>query len=259
MADRFLAAALVAAATFTATASLAADKVRVATEASFPPFSKTEADGRFTGFELDLGNAVCARAGLDCEWVKQDFDGMIAALLARKFDFVFSSMSITDERRKVVDFSLPYYNTPSKFVAAKDADLDVSPAGLEGRTVGVYAGSTQDGFLQEAFPGVDIRGYENIDQIAADLIAGRVDLMFVEALAAQEFVAKEEGRPYAFVGPDYNDPDRLGVGAGAMFRKDDDALRERVDAAIREVYADGTFDALADRYFDIEVRADKAW
>lgn len=262
MADRtrFLAAALLAAATVWASASYAAgDKVRVATEASFPPFSKTEADGRFTGFELDLGNAVCAHAGLDCEWVKQDFDGMIAALLARKFDFVFSSMSITDERRKVVDFSLPYYNTPSKFVAAKDSGLDVSPAGLAGKAVGVYGGSTQDDFLQKAFPGVEIRGYENIDQIAADLIAGRIDMMFVEALAAEEFLGKEEGRPYGFVGPDYMDPAVLGVGAGAMFRQDDDALRARVDKAIRDVYADGTFDELAKKYFDIDVRADGAW
>lgn len=251
MAKRFSLIALAILATAGISASTAAwgagEKVRVATEASFPPFSKTEADGSFTGFELDLGNAVCERAELDCEWVKQDFDGMIAALLANKFEFVFSSMSITDERKKAVDFSLPYYNTPSKFVAAKDSSLDISPAGLAGKTVGVYAGSTQDDFLQAEFPDVTIRGYENIDQIAADLVAGRVDLMFVEALAAEEFLAKEDGQAYAFVGPDYNDPAILGVGAGAMFRQDDDALRERIDAAIRAVYADGTFDQIADQ------------
>lgn len=252
--------AVVAAVGLTASAALAeGEKVRVATEASFPPFSKTEADGSFTGFELDLGDAVCERAKLDCEWVKQDFDGMIAALLAGKFEFVFSSMSITDERQKVVDFSLPYYNTPSKFVAPKDSSFDISPSGLAGKAVGTYAGSTQDDYLQAKFSDATVRGYENIDQIAADLVAGRVELMFVEALAAEEFLTKEDGQPYAFVGPDYNDPAILGVGAGAMFRKDDTELRDRVNAAIRDVYADGTFDAIAEKYFEINVRSDQAW
>src|SRR5262245_64990665 len=90
--------AVVGAAITLAAAAYAADKVRVATEASFPPFSKTEADGSFAGFEIDLGNEVCRRADLDCEWVKQDFDGMIAALLVNKYDMVFSSMSIKPER-----------------------------------------------------------------------------------------------------------------------------------------------------------------
>src|SRR5262245_19386867 len=85
-------------ATAAVTASAFAEPVKVATEASFPPFSKTEADGSFAGFEIDLGNEVCKRADLDCEWVKQDFDGMIAALLVNKYDMVFSSMSIKPER-----------------------------------------------------------------------------------------------------------------------------------------------------------------
>lgn len=241
-----------------ATGAAAEDKITVATEASFPPFSKTEADGSYTGFEIDLGNAVCERAGLTCEWVKQDFDGMIAALIAGKFDMVFSSMSITPERAEVVDFSIAYYDTPSKFVAAKGADLDVSPDGLSGKAVGVYGGSTQDEFLQAEFPDIEIRGYGNVDQIAADLVVGRVELMFVEATAAEEFLASEDGQGFAFIGPDFNDP-RLGEGAGAMFQQDDDALRERIDAAIREVYADGTFDKLAEPYFEISVRADSLW
>lgn len=254
-----LAAALAALAGLSIGSPLAAgERLSVATEASFPPFSKTEADGSYTGFEIDLGNAVCERAGLTCEWVKQDFDGMIAALLARKFDFIFSSMSITPERAQVIDFSIAYYDTPSKFVAAKNAKLDISPAELAGKAVGVYGGSTQDEYLQAEFPEVDIRGYGNVDQISADLVAGRVELMFVEATAAEEFLASDGGKGYGFVGPDYFDP-LLGKGAGAMFRQDEDDLRERIDAAIRQVYGDGTFDDLAAKYFDISVRADHLW
>ncbi len=247
------------AAALSAGAALAeGERVTVATEASFPPFSKTEADGSYSGFEIDLGNAVCEKAGLTCVWVKQDFDGMIAALLANKFDLVFSSMSITPERAEVVDFSIPYYDTPSKFVAAKGADLDTSPEGLAGKAVGVYGGSTQDEFLQAEFADVDIRGYGNVDQISADLVAGRIDLMFVEATAAEAFLGSEEGQSYAFIGPDFHSP-LLGKGAGAMFRQDQDALRAKIDAAIREVYADGTFERLAQPYFTVSVRADHLW
>lgn len=250
------AAAVIAVAGFAAPASFAAaDTVRVATEASFPPFSKTEADGTFSGFELDLGDAVCAKAGLECEWVKQDFDGMIAALLAGKYDFVFSSMSITEERQKVVDFSIPYYDTPSKFAARKDSGYDVSA--IDGKNVGVYAGSIQDDYLQREYPGINIRGYDNFDQITSDLVAGRIDLMFVEGTAAQEFLDTDEGADYGFIGPDIFHEESSG--AGAMFRKGEDALRERINEAIREVYADGTFDALAEKYFKISVRADESW
>jgi lysine-arginine-ornithine-binding protein len=252
-----IAAAIVATAGFAAATTMAAaETVRVATEASFPPFSKTEADGSFSGFEIDLGNAVCERAGLECEWVKQDFDGMIAALIAGKYDFVFSSMSITEEREKVVDFSIPYYDTPSKFAARKGSGIDLDA--LDGKTVGVYAGSIQDDYIQREYPGVEIRGYDNIDQIASDLVASRIDLMFVEGTAAQEFFDTEEGANYEFLGPDIFHEES--PGAGAMFRKgEDEELRERINEAIREVYADGTIDEIAAKHFTISIRADDSW
>src|ERR1700676_2149413 len=123
-------------------------KIKVATEASFPPFSQTEANGTYTGFEIDLGNEVCKRAGLTCEWVKQDFDGMIAALLAGKYEMVFSSMSIKPERAKVAEFSLPYYSDKYRFYARKGSGIAI-PDGLKGKTVGVYAGATQEQFLKK--------------------------------------------------------------------------------------------------------------
>jgi lysine-arginine-ornithine-binding protein len=238
-----------------------AETLKVATEASFPPFSQTEADGRITGFEIDLGNAVCAKAGITCEWVKQDFDGLIAGLIAKKYDFIFSSMSITEERKKAVDFSIPYYQTPYRFVARKGAGIEISDAGLKGKKVGVYAGATQDKYLQAKYAGiVEPRGYENIDQITADLVAGRIDLSFNEALAQAEFLKKPEGADFEFVGPEIVDDAIFGVGVGAVFRKGEDGLRERIDGALREVYKDGTFDGIAAKYFPgVTIRADAAW
>jgi arginine/ornithine transport system substrate-binding protein len=235
--------------------------IRVATEASFPPFSKTEADGSYSGFEIDLGTAICAHAKLDCHWIKQDFSGFIAGLNAGKYNMIFSSMSITDERKKVVDFSIPYYNTPYRFVEPKGANVEISNSGLRGKKVGVYAGATQEKYLKAKYAGVvEPRGYQSMDQINADLVAGRVDLAFNEELAGAEFLKTPAGQNFEFVGPEIQDPQIFGVGVGVVFRKGDDALRNKINDAIRAVYGDGTFDSLSAKYFGtVNIRADKSW
>lgn len=235
-----------------------AQTLTMATEASFPPFSKTEADGTYSGFEIDLGNEVCKRAGFECTWVKQDFDGAIAALQAKKFDIIFSSMSIKPERQKVVDFSLPYYNVASG-VFAKKGILSAVPADLNGKKVGVYGGATQDIYARKNFPGVDVRPYKSVDLMSADLIAGRIDAMFVEDIPGQEFLARPEGKDYQRVGDLFKDPS-LGAGVGAVVRKGD-VLKAKVDDAIRAIYSDGTFEKLEAKWLPsgANIRADNLW
>jgi lysine-arginine-ornithine-binding protein len=240
-------------------AAEAQEKVKVATEASFPPFSKTEADGSYSGFEIDLGNEVCKRAKLDCEWVKQDFDGMIAALIARKFNMVFSSMSIKPEREKVADFSIPYYAGKFVFYGKKGA-FDNFAEDIKGKRVGVYAGATQDQYVRKYYEGVlEPVGYENADQIHADLVNGRIDLAFGEQQPAIEFMNSAQGKDFGQAGPLVDDPDVLGRGVGAMFVKGD-PLKAQVDEAIRAIYADGTFDKLQAKWLGgADIRADKLW
>lgn len=235
-----------------------AQPVTMATEASFPPFSKTEADGSYAGFEIDLGNEVCKRAGLECTWVKQDFDGAIAALQAKKFDIIFSSMSIKPERQKVVDFSLPYYNVATGVFARKGV-LKAVPADLDGKKVGVYGGSTQDIYARQNFPGVEVRPYKSVDLMSADLVAGRIDAMFVEDLPGQEFLAKPEGKDFERVGDLFKDPS-LGAGVGAVVRKGD-PLKAKVDDALRAIYGDGTFEKIEAKWLPAgtNIRADNLW
>jgi lysine-arginine-ornithine-binding protein len=237
----------------------AADKIKVATEASFPPFSKTEADGSYSGFEVDLGNEVCKRANLECEWVKQDFDGMIAALLAKKYNMIFSSMSISADRQKVADFSIPYYVDKNVFYG-KTGSIKNIPADLKGKKVGLYAGSVQDQYIRTKYAGVvEVVGYENADQFHADLVNGRIDLAFGELLPAKIFLASPQGKGFEVIGPVIDDPNALGKGAGAMFRKGD-TLKAKVDDAIRAIYADGVFDKLQTKWLgDANIRADKLW
>lgn len=248
------------AASFLLSQAAAARDVTMATEASFPPFSQTEADGSYTGFEIDLGNAVCEHLEWNCTWVKQDFDGAIAALLANKFDIIFSSMSIKPERAEVADFSLAYYATPTAFFGAEDAGL-LPPSNLDGMVVGVYGGSTQQSYAEENFEGISIRQYENIDQMGADLKNGRIDLMFVEQLAGLVWTSSDEGDGYGMVG-DYIGLEEFGEqGAGAMFRQDDDDLREEVNRALRALYEDGTFDEIQAKWLPegTNIRADQFW
>ncbi|MCS0497296.1 transporter substrate-binding domain-containing protein [Ancylobacter sp. MQZ15Z-1] len=238
----------------------APEKVTIATEGAFPPFNQTEADGSFTGFEIDLGNAICKHAGLECTWVKQDFSGMIPALQAKKYDFIFSYMSINDERAKVGLFSIPYITDQFRFYGPKGSAVTL-PAGLDGKSVGVLSGSTGERFIKEKWGDkVDVRGYDNLDQVNADLEAGRIDYGFNAQLPVSVFLASPEGAGYAWFGPSYSDP-LLGRGAGAMFRKDETALRDKVNDAIRAVYADGTFKEIAARYFKpgVDVSAEPLW
>jgi ABC-type amino acid transport substrate-binding protein len=240
------------------TGAAVAEPLVVATEASFPPFSQTEADGSYTGFEIDLGNAVCAAAGFECTWVKQDFDGAIAALNASQFDLIFSSMSIKPEREEVADFSLPYYTGPSAFFAPAGTEGEAG-SWVEGRVIGVYAGSTQDAYMRANFPAAEVRGYENIDQIGADLVAGRIDGMFVEELAGLGFLAGADGAAFMKLEPIFDDA-ALGAGAGAMMRTGDERLA-RINEGIRAVYADGTFAALEDKWLPegATIAADHLW
>ena len=237
-----------------------AETVTVATEADYPPFSKTEADGHYSGFEIDLGNAVCAKAKLDCTWVKQEFAGMIPGLMARKFDMIFSSMSITPERAAAGLFSKPYLADQFRFYGPKGHDI-AFPDGLDGKRVGVFASSSGEQFIKAKWGDkVETRPYQNIDQVNADLEAGRIDYGFNAQLPVDAFLKSAAGAQSQWYGPSYNDP-VLGRGAGALLRKDETGLASKINEGIAAVYADGTFDKLSQRYFgsQIDIKADKLW
>ncbi|WP_394890498.1 transporter substrate-binding domain-containing protein [Mesorhizobium sp. AaZ16] len=130
-------------------------KAKIAVEGVYPPFNYID-KGELTGFDVEIGKALCAQAKLECEFVTQDWDGMIPGLLASKYDAIISSMSITEERKKKVDFTAKYYNTPAHFMAAKSAAIkDVSPKALAGKTIGVQGSTTQAAFLETNYKDLD--------------------------------------------------------------------------------------------------------
>ena len=248
-----LAVATVAIAGLTATAALA-QNVRIGTEGAYPPFNSIDKDGKLVGFDVDIAKALCDAAGFQCEFVVQDWDGIIPGLLAKKYDAIIASMSITEERKKKVDFTKKYYNTPAKFVAAKGANFDISPDGLKGKSVAVQRATTHENFVRDNFPGMDIRVYATQDEANADLVSGRVDLGMADSVALLDgFLNTPEGKDFAFIGPDYNDPRWHGDGVGIATRKGEDKLREALNMAIDKIRADGTYKMINDKYFDFDV------
>jgi polar amino acid transport system substrate-binding protein len=244
-----------------ARASLADDDVirfGVAAE-PYAPFSVKDSSGKWQGWEIDLMDAVCKQMKAKCEIVDVAWDGIIPALLEKKFDVIWSSMSITDERKKVIDFTDKYYYSPNVLVGAK-ADtrvFDVSkPETLKGLAIAAQSASLQAMYLQQKFTGViDLKIYPTLDDEVADLQAGRVDLMAAAGIQIQDFLKKPEGQAYE-VKVTLPHEKMFGYGDGGGLRKEDTALRDRLNAALRAVRASGEYDKITKRYFDFDIYGD---
>ncbi len=241
----------------TAYAQTDTKKIRIGVEGAYPPFSQINTDGKLIGFDIDIANAICKEMKADCTLVQQDFDSMIPGLLAKKIDAVIASMSITEERKRSVDFSDKYYQTPARFVTKADSKLEVTVDGLKGKRIGVQRTTIHDRFATAMFPKSEIVRYTKQDDVFLDLTAGRLDGALVDLIAAsQGFLKTAAGKGYAFSGPVFNDPKFFGVGAGIAVRKADTELRDQFNAAIKTIRGNGTYKKIQDKYFDFDVYTD---
>lgn len=230
-------------------------KIRIGVEGAYPPFSEVDKDGRLKGFEIDLAAAYCAEMKADCTLVQQDFDGLIPALQARKVDVIIASMTITDERKRTIAFSAPYYNSPGRFIGRTDAKFDVSVAGLKDKKIGVQRGTTHEKFALDTFKQSKVVSYATQDQVFLDLKSGRLDLTLADMVAVDEgFVKKPDGKGFGFVGPSFTDVKYFGVGMGVGMRKaDEKTLAKKFNDAIAALRANGGFKKLNDKYFVYDV------
>jgi polar amino acid transport system substrate-binding protein/arginine/ornithine transport system substrate-binding protein len=250
---RLLLAAALACTFPIANAQGAQGKLRVGVEGNYPPFSQLGPDGRLTGFDIDIAMAVCAQMKVECQLVQQEWDGMMPALRARKFDMIVASMTITEERRKAADFSDPYYDVPSRWVAKAGAFKDHSPASLKGRKIIVLRNSPRAAHVAANYKDSEVLLVNKETDVYLELASGRGDIGFGSSVVSSEaFLKKPEGRGFAQVGPTVR-LDAGGGGVGIAFRKGEDALRQNVNAALKAIKADGTYRKLADRYFDFDV------
>lgn len=239
--NRFI---LAAAMVLALTPTVSAQTTRLATEGAYPPFNYVDDAGKVGGFDVDVGNEICERAGLDCEWVVNEWDSLIPNLIAGNYDAIIASMSITEERMKSIDFTQQYFPPdPSTFLvmAGKSFDFDK----LSGVRIGVQSGTLQANHVDTAYAaGNQILKYDSADQALADLSAGNLDMIFAEGSYVGDTVAGSGGT-LAEAGPSL----ALGEGNGVGLRKADTELEAKMNDALTAMKADGTLDALITLYF----------
>ncbi|MCB1446046.1 MAG: ABC transporter substrate-binding protein [Rhizobiaceae bacterium] len=238
-------------------AALAADKIIIGTEGAYPPFNNLQADGTLTGFDIDIAKALCEEMKAECTFVTQDWDGIIPALQAKKFDAIIASMSITDERLQKVDFTDKYYNTPPALAVPKDSTLkDASEASLEGKVLGAQASTTHSNYAEAHMKTAEIKLYPTAEEYKLDLVNGRVDGVVDDIVVLSEWLKTEDGACCKILTALPVDPVINGRGAGIAIRKGEDALREKFNAAIKAIRANGKYQEINAKYFPFDVYGD---
>ncbi len=221
----------------TGTATLAQDTVRIGTEGAYPPYSFINDAGELTGFEIDLGNAICEKAGLTCEFVQNEWDSIIPNLTSGNYDLIMAGMSITQEREEVVDFSQDYYPPTASVYVGLSADADIAGGVVSAQTSTIQAGHV-------ASSGASLLEFATPEETVAAVQNGEAAAVFADFDYLKPLV-DASGGALVYVG----EPVPLGSGVGAAFRDSDDALREQVDAVLTEMKADGSLNELLVEWF----------
>lgn len=225
----------------------AGDKIRFGTEGAYPPFNQIDTSGRPTGFDVDIANALCAELKAKCSIVTQDWDGIIPALNGRKFDALVASMSITAERQRAVDFTDPYYTNKLQFIAAKASNF--SPTKLSGLVLGAQRATIAGTWLEEHVKDAEIKFYDTQDNAYLDLSSGRLDAILADKFVNWGWLKSAAGQDFEFKGEPVFDNDKVGIAV----RKGDDALRKKLNAALKAIVANGTYQKINDKYFPFNI------
>jgi polar amino acid transport system substrate-binding protein len=219
----------------------------------YPPYTMKDASGKWNGWEVDLMNAVCAEAKLQCEMNETAWDGIIASLTSKKIDVIWSSMSITAERKQTIDFTTMYYDTPTSIIGGKTGDLDITPDHLAGKTIGVQVSTTHEKYVQKYFAAKStVKTYQTQDEANQDLAAGRLDYVQADASALDAFIKSDQGKACCeFKSLVPEDKAVLGEGVGGGIRKEDTELKAKLDAAIKALAKSGKLTEITAKYPDL--------
>lgn len=232
--------------------AFAKDQINIATDATFPPFESVDASGKLVGYDIELMDAVCKAAELNCNIIGAAWEGMIPGLISKKYDALISQLTVTEARRKVMAFSDVYDIPTFRFVARKDINIDVTPAGLKGKTIAVQTGTPMDAYVTKNYPDSTIKRYSGGSEPYLELNAGRADIhMSYEAQIIHSFLRKDEGKNFELVGPRLTGKDapEFGEGVAIALNKSNKDLVERINAGLKIVRDSGELEALNARYF----------
>ncbi len=250
-----------------------ADKIKIGTEGAYPPWNSKDESGKLIGFEVELAYTLCRYIGEQCTIVEQDWDGMIPALIMRKFDAIMAGMSITAERQKAISFSQGYADEVASLAVMKGSSLEGldTPAGinltkpnsdakkalktltaaLAGKTVCVQTATIHQNFLDSGDVGkVNVRTYKTQDEVNLDLTAGRCDAALAAAVAFSDY-AEKSGKPVVLTGPTFSGG-AFGNGVGVGIRKDDTELLKKFNRAIDQARKNGDISRIATKWFGFD-------
>ena len=250
-----------------------ADKIRIGTEGAYPPWNSKDESGKLIGFEVELAWTLCRYIGEQCTIVEQDWDGMIPALIMRKFDAIMAGMSITAERQKAISFSQGYADEVASLAVMKGSDLEGmnTPEGinltlggsgvkktlktltgaLAGKTVCTQTATIHQNFLESGDVGkINLRTYKTQDEVNLDLASGRCDVALAAAVAFTDY-AEKSGKPVVLVGPTFSGG-AFGNGVGVGIRKDDTELLKAFNKAIEKARKNGDISRIATKWFGFD-------
>jgi len=226
------------------------ETLRIGTEGNYPPFSFHNADGRLTGFEVDLGNRLCDIIDTTCQWETMKFGDLIPALLKGRIDAIIASVAITPERRKRLAFSSKYYSTPIRFIAERNLTLTINPARLAGLRIGAGIGTTHADYIaRNLSAAVEPTLFPDQNETLSALIRGDLDLVLGDGLALWNFLNTPQGAAFTWVG----NPIYVDDGIGVALRPDEGELLSRFNEAIDKVLKNGTYLRVNARYFPFNI------
>ena len=250
-----------------------ADKIRIGTEGAYPPWNSKDESGKLIGFEVELAWTLCRYIGQQCEIVEQDWDGMIPALIMRKFDAIMAGMSITAERQKAISFSQGYADEVASLAVMKGSDLEgidtseginltkktgavkkdlkTLTSALAGKTVCTQTATIHQNFLESGDVGkINVRTYKTQDEVNLDLTSGRCDVALAAAVAFTDY-AEKSGKSVVLVGPTFSGG-AFGNGVGVGIRKDDTELLNAFNRAIDKARKNGDISRIATKWFGFD-------
>ncbi|MEM8853567.1 MAG: ABC transporter substrate-binding protein [Pseudomonadota bacterium] len=232
-------------------------QLRIGTEGAYPPFNYFDSDRNLVGFDVDIAKALCEEMNAECTFVTQDWDGIIPALRAKKFDAIIASMSITPERDEVVDFTNKYYNTPPAIAVPKDSELtEASAEAFADITLGAQSATTHANYAEAYFGDSDLRRYGTPEEYKLDLASGRIDAAIDDVVVLSEWLDGDDGDCCKILTTLTPDPVINGLGAGIAIREGETELQEKFNAAIAAIRENGKYKEINDKYFEFDVFGD---
>ncbi|EJF81724.1 Lysine-arginine-ornithine-binding periplasmic protein precursor [Candidatus Bartonella washoeensis] len=234
------------------TQSANAQMLKIASDASYPPFSYIDSNNKLQGFDIDISYALCKKMNVECTFITQNFEGMIPGLLAKKYDAIISSLAPTQERLQKIDFTDPYYNTALAVIVTKDSEIkEISAEAFKGKNLGVQSNTTQAAYAEDRYAseGANIKLYPTIIEVNRDLLSRRLDVVIVDKIQALNWLENEGKDCCKLLGTLEETKFPIAI----AIRKNNNDLKNKFNEAIKGIRLDGTYDKIMKKYFTVDI------